>query len=517
MTADAVPVESGDPRRWLILGVMSGSMILVVVTLTALNVALPSIQRDLDASGSQLQWIIDSYVLVFAGFLLLAGSIGDHYGRRGALIVGLVVYGIAAGLTTFANDANQVIAGRALMGVGAALIMPATLSIIVGVFPANERTKAIAIWGAFAGVGGALGPILSGLLLEVFAWGSVFFINVPIAAAVIVLVIAIVPSSGQRDRSKLDAVGGLLSVLALSALVFGIIEGPERGWSDILVAGAFVVGALASAAFVLWELNTPHAMLDPRFFRLLPFSLGSLAITLSFLALAGVTFILILYFQFAQGHSPLSAGLRGLPLAAALMLAALLANRFVIRFGEWPTVAAGLFVTGAGALLLGFVDVDASYYVIAIALLLLGGGIGILTPPATAAIVSALPPEKAGVGSAVNDTTRELGTAIGIALLGTLLAVGYRSSMRDGLDGLSEPAAELAGDSIGAAMIVAQGLDGAVREAFVLNAQAAFSDGMAVAMFAAAAVSIGAGLAVLALGRKAGAEMPAVSDDSTRA
>ncbi len=501
-TIDAVSTDAGHPRRWLILGVMCGSLILVVVTVTALNVALPSIQRGLDASGSQLQWIIDSYVLVFAGFLLLAGSLGDHYGRRGALVAGLLVYGIAAGLTTFANDANQVIAGRALMGVGAALIMPATLSIIVGVFPANERTKAIAIWGAFAGVGGALGPIMSGLLLEEFAWGSVFFINVPIAAAMILLVAVLVPSTGDEDRSGLDIVGGVFSVLALSALVFGVIEGPERGWSDVLVAGAFVSGGALSAAFVWWELRTPNAMLDPRFFRQLPFPLGSLAITLSFLALAGVTFILALYFQFAQGHSPLSAGLRGLPMAAALMIAASRSAGLVERFGQWTTVASGLFLTGAGALVLGFVDVGASYYVIAIALVLLGGGIGILTPPATAAIVGALPPEKAGVGSAVNDTTRELGTAIGIALLGTLLAVCYRSSISDALDGLPEPAAELAADSIGAAMSIVHELDSGVREAFILNAQTAFSDGMATSMFVGAAISFVAGVLILVFSRQ---------------
>lgn len=495
---DAAPNSVGHPRRWTVLWIMCLSLVLVVVSVSSLNVAIPAIQRSLEASGSQLQWIVDAYALVFAGLLLPAGALGDRYGRRGTLLVGLAVFAAAAFGGVFADTPEQLIVWRALMGAGAAFIMPATLSIVATVFPPPERGKAIAIWAGFAGAGGAVGLISSGLLLERFWWGSVFLINVPLIAVMVVAIVAVVPTSRDESDSPLDPVGSVLSIVGLVALVYAIIEGPEIGWTSAGTMGAVTVALVMLGVFVLWELRSPSPMLDPRFFRYRRFSLGALTISLAFFGLFGMFFVLTQFFQFVQGHSPLAAGMRILPYALVLLIVAPRSAPLADRFGARRVIAIGLAVAAVGFAILAFSRPDTPYIVTGVALVIVALGVGLLMPPSTTAIVSSLPPDKAGVGSAVNDVTREVGGLIGIAVVGTLLSVGYRSSLGNATDVLDPGQQEAARDSIGALLAVAAALPSDVAGPLIDAAGVAFSDGVRTGM-AAAAVAMAAVAVLVAL------------------
>ena len=476
------------PRRWPILFVLCTSLVLVFVSVTSMNVALPTMQTALSATGADLQWITDSYILTFAGLLLPFGALGDRRGRKGVLLAGIVVYGVFSTLAAFSTTAEGVIVYRAVMGVGAALIMPATLSIASVIFPASERPKAVAVWAAVAGVGGLLGPLVSGLLLRWFWWGSVFLVAAPMAGVVLVLVAWMVPTSRDDDRRPLDAVGAALSIVALGCLLFGIIEGPEVGWRSPWVIGCFG-GAMAGFwAYVRWERRVRFPMLDPAYFRNRVFSLGSMAVILTFFALYGTFFILTQYFQFAQGHSPLGAGLRTLPPSAGVLLLAPRAPAVVARFGARATLSSGLVVVAIGVAMLGMLGVASPYWLTAIALVVLATGLSLIMPTATHAIVSSLPVHKSGVGSAVNDTTREAGGAIGVALLGTLLSVGYRDGVSGRLGGLPPAAAEAAFDSVGGAVRAGRELPAETAERLHDLAVDAFDRGMTLAYSVSAAV-----------------------------
>ncbi len=485
-------VETGHPRRWWVLGVMCVSLILVVAGISSLNLAIPSIRDALDATNTELLWIFDSYALVFAGLLLPAGALGDRFGRKEALVTGFLIFMGGALAASSSGSAMQLIASRAAMGVGAALIMPATLSIITVVFPPHERAKAIAIWAGFAGAGGAIGVLGGGLLLEAFWWGSVFFINIPLAVIALVAVFAIVPTSRDETRRAFDPVGALLSMAGLTAMLFAIIEGPERGWTSGLVLGSFAAATVLLVGFIRWELQVDAPMLDPRYFRNRFFALGSVAITLSFLAMFGMFFIITQYFQFAQGHSPLAAAVRTLPFAATMVVVAPRSAAVAAKVGARRTVTAGLLISALGMTGLGLVSPGTHYGLVVIAIILIASGLALLMPPSTEAIVSSLPRDKAGVGSAVNDTTREVGGAVGIALLGSLLSVGYRNGLGNVTDGLPAQAAAAAEDSIGAAIQVAGQLGGEVGRALVDAAAQAFTDGMQVSMWVAAGVLVAA-------------------------
>ena len=475
-------------RRWLILSVTCLSLVLVVVSVSSLNVALPTMQRQLSATGAELQWIIDSYGLVFAGLLLPAGALGDRFGRKRALQFGLVLFGVAAGLGALAQSPTTVIIFRSLMGVGAAFIMPATLSIITQSFPPHERTKAIAIWTGFAGAGGAIGPVTSGLLLEEFDWPAVFLINIPFAALALLAGLLILPNSRDPESSPLDFGGALLSMGGLLALLYAVIEGPNIGWLSVETLGLFGVAIALLAGFVVWELRNPHPMLDPRLFRIPAFSVGSMAITLSFFAMFGMFFLLTLYFQFVQGHSPLQSGLRGLPMAGALILVAPRSAVLVARFGSRPVIVIGLAVLAVGLLTFLAYEPDTDYAFIAISLVLMAVGMGLLMPPATSSIVASVPAAKAGVGSAMNDLTREVGGAVGIAVMGSVLASAFRSNIRADLQGLPPAAAAAAEESIGAALGVAASLDAAAGPALTAAARESFTDALGITMVVAAVV-----------------------------
>ncbi len=507
-------------RRWAILVVLCVSVFLIVVDNTIVNVALPTLSRELGATTSQLQWIVDAYTLVFAGLLLAGGSLGDRYGRKGALQVGLVLFGLCSAAAAWAGSAEALITWRALMGVGAALIFPATLAILVNVFtvPA-ERAKAIGIWAAVSGLSVALGPVSGGWLLEHFWWGSVFLVNIPIVVAGIVAVALVVPTSRDEQVQRLDPLGLVLSIAGVTLLVWAVIEAPVNGWGSTETLLAFAGAAVLLAAFVGWELRSDHPMLDVRVFTNLRFTAGSVAVTFAFFALFGFIFMVTQYFQFVRGYGTFEAGLRTVPFAVFTGVAAPLSARLALRFGTKVIVAIGLISMAVGFLVASTLAADSSYGMIVGSMFFMGGGLGLVNAPATESIMGALPPAKAGVGSAVNDTTRELGGTLGVAIVGSLFASAYGARIADALAGQPIPAdaAKAAEDSVGAAYAVAQQAPAPFADQLRAVASDAFMDGFAIGCrVAAGVVLLGAVLAIAFLpARAVGAtdEVPVPDDE----
>jgi len=496
VTAPPVPLSeqpSIHARRWFLLGVLCLSLVLVVMTVSGLNTALPTIQRDVGASASELQWIVDSYAIVFAGLLLSAGAIGDRFGRRRALLGGLVVFGVGTLVGGLANSSNQLIAARAVMGIGAAFIMPATLSLITAIFPPEERTRAIAIWAGFAGAGGAIGPVVTGALLEWFWWGSTLLVNVPFVIGIIAAVVAFAPESRDDTKSPLDPVGAVFSLVAVSSLIYAIIQGPEDGWSSGRVLPAFFLAGVALAAFVAWERRSNHPMLPLTLFRDRRFSTGAGVIATAFFVLFGFFFLVTQYFQLARGYSPLEAGLATLPAAFTLILISPRSAALAERFGVARVMALGLAVIGGGLGLLTTVSTDTPYPIFAVAVAILGAGVAITVAPATGQIMTSVPLSKAGVGWAVNDTSRELGGALGIAILGSIANTAYRSGIDLGRVPLPAGARAAAEGSIGAADTIAARIPGG--DVLAAQAASAFTD----AFKLVALISVGITLAAAAL------------------
>jgi EmrB/QacA subfamily drug resistance transporter len=496
--------------RWKALGVLALSLFLVTVGNTILNVGLPTIRDDLGASSSQLQWIVDGYLLVFAGLLLTAGSLGDRFGRRKALVTGLLIFGAGSILAALSDSSNALIASRALMGLGAAGIMPTTLSILTNIFPAEERPKAIAVWAGVSGLGIAVGPITGGWLLEHFSWNSMFLVNLPIVAAALLGAALLVPESRDPEKPKLDPIGAGLSIAGLSAFVWGLIEAPERGWGDPVILGSFALGVTVLAAFVAWERRTAHPMLDVRVFRNLRFSAASISVTFVFFALMGVLFFLTTYMQAVLGYSALETGIRVLPVAFGMVLSSKLSIGLVQRLGTKVVVASGLAVVAAAlAMYTGF-GVDTAYSELGLALFLMGAGMGLAMSPATEAIMGALPKEKAGIGSAMNDVVREVGGTLGVAVLGSFLSSGFASAMDGSVPDLPAEQAEAAGDSVGAAHAVAAQLGGGAAARLVDASNHAFVDAMATTASIAAAVAL-AGALIAAAFLPARARLPRIA------
>jgi DHA2 family multidrug resistance protein-like MFS transporter len=497
-TAPVIPLHERPEihsRRWFLLAIMCLSLVLVVMSVSGLNTALPSIQRELGASASELQWIVDSYAVVFAGLLLSAGAIGDRFGRRGVLLGGLAVFGLGALLGGLGSDPSQVIASRAVMGIGAAFIMPATLSIITSIFPPHERPRAIAIWAGFAGAGASIGPVVTGGLLESFWWGSTLLVNVPVVVATLAAVWAFAPASRDDTHTPLDPVGALLSLIGLSSLIFGIIEGPEDGWTSGPVLAAFLLAGVVLASFVAWERRSDHPMLPLTLFRDRRFSTGSGVITVSFFVMFGFFFLITQYLQFARGYSALEAGLAGLPASLAFLVFSPRSAALVDRYGPARVMALGLAVVAGAFGLLTTLTTDTPYLVIGVAFALLGAGMSITAAPATSEIMTSVPLSKAGVGSAVNDTTRELGGALGIALLGSIANSAYRSGID--LSGTELPASAraAAAESVGAAASVADRVPGG--DQVLTQAASAFTDAFTLTNRVALAIALTAAAAVL--------------------
>ncbi len=481
-------------RRWWTLAVLCLSLITISLDNTILNVALPTLQRELDASASQLQWIVDIYMLVFAGALLTAGSLGDRFGRKRALTLGLGVFGAGSLASAAAPSAELLIAARALMGVGGAFIMPSTLSILTATFPAHERGKAIGIWAGVSGLGIAIGPVAGGWLLQDHGWGSIFLVNLPIVALALVAGRFLVPESRDAARPRLDLGGFVCSFAGLTALVWGLIEAPSRGWTDPLVLASFVLAATVLAAFVGWERRVGAPMLDVRLFRNPRFSASSAAISLAFFALFGTIFFLTQYLQDVRGYSALDAGVRTMPVALGLVLGGPLSARLTARLGLRAVVPAGLTVVAGALWMFAAVDASSSYWLVAGALAAMGFGMANAMAPATDAIMGSLPAAKMSVGSAINDTTRTAGGTLGVAVLGSILASGYR-------DGMPAAAPAAAKDSLAAALAMARHGGG---ERLAQAAQDAFVSGMHSAALVAGAVALaGALVALVALPREA--------------
>jgi EmrB/QacA subfamily drug resistance transporter len=477
-------------RRWWTLLTLCLSLVIIGLDNTVVNVAIPTLRQEFDASASQLQWMIDAYVIVFAGLLLTMGTLGDRFGRAKALQAGLVIFGAASFAAAYAGSSGQLILGRALMGIGGALIMPATLSIITDVFPREERGRAIAIWAGVSGLGVGLGPLLGGLLLDHFWWGSVFLINVPIAATALILGWFLVPESRDPHPAPLDLPGAGLSIAAVTALVYAIIEAPSRGWLDLLVGGGVVLAVVLSAAFLVWERRTAHPMLHLAFFANPRFSAGSASIGIAFFALFGVILAMTQYLQFVHEYTPLEAGWRLTPLALGIALGAGNSHRMVRRLGTSKVVAAGFILLALAMGSIATWNVATSYWRIGVGLFVLALSLGTIMAPATDAVMGAVPEAKAGVGSAMNDVTRQVFGALGVAIIGSILNSVYTGKMDGAVAGLPAHAADPAADNVGAAVEIAARLGGANGAALAAAARSAFADSLSVTALVAAGVGL---------------------------
>lgn len=490
MAALAPPAPTTDyDRRWWTLAVLCLSLLIVFVGNSSLNVTLPTLARDLHASGAQLQWVVAVYSLVFAGLLFSTGSMGDRYGRKGALQLGFVLFLAGAGLASASHAMWQLIACRALMGAGAALIMPSTLSILINVFPPHERPKAIAIWASVTGAAGALGPIASGLLLAHFWWGSVFLINVPLIIVALIGGRFFVPKSRDNEQAPLDPVGAILSTVGIVALVYGLIEAPNSGWLSGATLGSFAAAVAVLTAFVAWELRIEHPTLEIRYFLNRAFSIGTGGMILVFLALYGVIFLLTLYFQLVLGYSALSTAVRFVPIALIMIAVAPQTPRLSARFGAHRAVGAGMVLVAAGLLGLLGLGLHTSYFYVVLCLVPIVGGMAMSISPMTASIMSAVPPRRAGAGSAMNDTTRELGAALGVAVLGSLAASRYASGLAGPLRALAPAARATARSSLAGALQVAGTLPRAAGVALARTADLSFVSGFHLAGVVGAALA----------------------------
>ena len=477
-------------RRWWVMAILSASVFLVVVDNLIVNVALPTLQRELDASVTSLQWIVDSYALVFACLLLAGGGLGDRWGRKRSLQIGLVLFAIFSGFGAFANSADSLILWRGAMGIGAALVFPATLAIITNLFiDPVERAKAIGLWSAVSGMAVAFGPVAGGFLLEHFWWGSVFLINIPIVAIALVVGHYLIPESREPHRGSFDVIGLVLSVVAVGVLVFTVIESPHWGWGSLKSNAGFAIAAAALAIFIRYESKRAEPLLDVTFFRSARFSVATGSIGIAFLCLFGFTFLVTQYFQFVRGYEPLESGLRTLSFAIGAGVTAPPAARAALRWGTKRVVAAGLFNMSLGFLIVSQIDAQTAYWgPIVISMLLMANGLSLVTSPSTDAVMGSVPRERAGVASAVNDISRELGGTLGVAITGSIFISLYSPKIIETftgipglLDSLPGGAFEQAQDSVGAAFSVVQGSPVEVQPQVMQAVSDSFMGGFGVA------------------------------------
>jgi EmrB/QacA subfamily drug resistance transporter len=522
MTSSILPQRRPDSRRWWILAVLCLSVLLVVVDNTIVNVALPTISRRLSASTEDLQWVVDAYSLVFAGLLIVGGNAGDRLGRRRTLQAGLVLFAITSVAAALSRSTAELIAARAAMGIAAALIYPATLALLTNVFTvARERATAIGIWAGVSGLAVAVGPVSGGLLLRHFAWGSVFLINVPIVAIALVAGMRLLPESRDSHPGRFDPPGAVLSIAGVGLLTWTVIEAPRHGWGSTVTIAGFAGSVAILAAFVYWELHRSDPMLDVRLFRNMRFTAASGAIALAFFGLFGFIFMITQYFQLVRGYDPLRAGLATLPFAVVTGAVSPLAITLMKRLGTKVVVTAGLALMSAGLVVAAGSGIDSAYWGrIIVAMALMAAGLGLTSSPATDAIMGALPPSKAGAGSAVNDTTREVGGTLGVAVVGSVLSSAYGSHVVSALTALGVPAraASTAGQSVAAGLAVAGHVPPALADAAVAAVRTGFISGLHQGSFVAAGAAAAAALAALIfLPARAQAAAPAASEAATGA
>ncbi|MGD0862013.1 MAG: MFS transporter [Candidatus Limnocylindrales bacterium] len=485
-------------RRWWILAVLIVSLLTVNLDNTILNVALPTLARDLHADTSQLQWMVDGYVLLFAGLLLAAGALGDRFGRRRVMLIGLIIFGTGSLASAFAPSAEALILLRAAMGIGGALIVPSTLSVTANVFTMEERPKAIGIWTGVSGLGIVAGPVLAGWLLEHFAWGSIFLINVPIVLVSIVGSLALVPEGRSPDAAKLDGPGIALSICGLVAFVYGVIEAPANGWTAPFELALFAAAALLLVGFVVRELTASEPLLDVRLLAQPDFGSAVLAVLLTSFGLFGSMFFFSQYLQGVLSFGTMETGYSILPLAIAMAVFSPGGMAVAKRLGARTTVSSGMTAVAIGLLILRLAGTHDGYPFVAVVLFLVGGGMGFAMSPLTVIMIRALPRSKQGVASAINSTARELGGALGVAILGSLSAPIYAAGVRPATALLPTDAGTAVHDSLAGAGLVASHLPPTQGEALLALARSAFVDGMIVAVTVGALVAIAGAIVAFA-------------------
>jgi len=481
--------------RWAILLVLAAALALISLDNTIVNVALPTLQEDLGATTAELQWVVDAYSVLFAGTLLLAGSLGDRFGRRRALVMGLAIFGAGSLAAGFATTADLLIACRAVMGIGGAFIMPSTLSILVQVFTEpRERAQAIGIWAAVAGAAVAIGPILGGLLLEVTTWHAIFWVNPPLVVVALIATLRLVPESKDPSRPRLDPVGAALSTVGIIAFVITVIEVPDQGISTVTV-GAAIAAIVFITAFVWWERRAPRPLLPMELFANRTFTVAIITVALVYGALMGVMFFLPQFLQLVQADSPLQSGLAMLPAAGGLFLASLFSPRWAERFGTRRIVVSGLLLVVAGLALAAYLTADSAYVHVGASLGLMGLGLGMVLPQATNAVLASVPRERAGMGSAVNDGVGELGGSLGVAILGSLLSLGYRNQIEaqiaaagDAIASIPASVIEAVRESLAAGSLAVAQLPADIATPIRQVAGNAFVSGMTTALMVAAAI-----------------------------
>ena len=479
MSAQTPPDDSTlDPRRWLVLAVMSVGTLIVFVDSTVINTALPNIATKLSATTSQLQWVVDSYILVLAGLLLLGGTVGDRFGRRRWMSVGLLLFGAGSVLGGFSSNIGTLIAARGVQGLGAALVLPATLSIVTNTFQREERAKAIAIWTAVGGLGVGIGPAVGGYLVEHWDYAAAFWIHIPILALAAFGMLFVAESRDSRTVG-LDVPGAVTATIAVSSLVYGVIQGGEAGWTSNEILLAFGISAIAFVGFGLIEQRAAFPMLPLRFFRQRDFTGSVVSLGIVFFAGIVLFFFLTQFLQLVQGRDPFEAGLMVLPNAGAIVLGSGVAQSLLPKIGPRRLVSAAMVIMGVGVILLTAIAADSSTWSLIGRVMVVGFGFGLAAQPLTDTVMAAVPVEDAGIGSAVNDVSRELGSALGVAIIGSVVSHLYRTNVNENLGGtVPSEIVRVAGEGVGIARVAVQSLDPSVAARSIAGANTAFTDAM---------------------------------------
>ncbi|TXS55896.1 MFS transporter [Streptomyces sp. t39] len=478
-TAANRTAPSGHPQRWLILGVICLAQLTVLLDNTVLSVAIPSLTRELHASTADIQWMINAYSLVQSGLLLTAGNAADRYGRKRMLVAGLAVFGIGSLAAGLAGTSAQLIAARAGMGIGGALLMTTTLAVVVQIFDDTERVKAIALWSTVSSLGFAAGPLVGGAMLDHFWWGAIFLINIPVAAIGLFAVVALVPESRNPQGDRPDLLGALLSTIGMTAVVYAIISGPEHGWSSAEVRGAAITGSLVLGGFVLWELRIPYPMLDMHFFRDRRFVGAVAGAVLVAFGMTGSLFLLTQHLQFVLGYGPLDAGLRTAPLALTVVALNLtgVGARLVAKLGTPAVIATGMTLVSAGLAAIAVLG-SHGYGGMLAGLVVMGAGVALSMPAMANAIMSAIPPEKAGVGAGINGTLAEFGNGLGVAVLGAVLNSRFAALVPAAAGAVSLPAALAGAGSAGERSRIEEAFASGLETSQLVGAAAVLAGGL---------------------------------------
>ncbi|MFJ8073418.1 MFS transporter [Streptomyces sp. NPDC096176] len=482
-TAETKKAPSGHPQRWLILGVICLAQLTVLLDNTVLSVAIPSLTRELDASTADIQWMINAYSLVQSGLLLTAGNAADRYGRKKMLAAGLTLFGIGSLAAGLAQSSGQLIAARAGMGVGGALLMTTTLAVIVQVFDETERVKAIGLWSTVSSLGFAAGPLIGGVMLDHFWWGAIFLINIPVAVIGLVAAVVLVPESKNPQGERPDLLGAVLSTIGMTAVVYAIISGPDHGWTSTQVLGSAALGVLVLGVFVFWELRIPYPMLDMHFFRNKRF-IGAVAgaILVAF-GMTGSLFLLTQHLQFVLGYGALDAGLRTAPLALTVVALNMtgVGARLLIKLGTPVTIALGMALVSGGLAAIAVLGAN-GYSGMLIGLVVMGAGVALSMPAMANAIMSAIPPEKAGVGAGINGTLAEFGNGLGVAVLGAVLNSRFAALVPAAVGAASLPAALAAADDAGERARISEAFASGLETSQLVGAVAVLAGGLLAAL-----------------------------------